>query len=177
VRVTATLRLPTVYLDPGVRDDRRALARKGIVLVGSIKSAALVEVVAFGSATSEVGGSIRAYVRERLAAAVGRWSRRSAGIATAILLGDRTGLADEDTKRLQDAGTYHVIAISGGNIAILTALLLGAMRLCLLPARAAGFGTILFLLLYGRAAGSAPSIDRAGNPRQCRTVCAAAHRQ
>ena len=31
-------------------------------------------------------------------------------------------------RRLQEAGTYHVIAISGGNIAILAGLLLGGFR-------------------------------------------------
>ena len=51
------------------------------------------------------------------------WIQRSAAVATAILIGDRTGLSDDDERRLQDAGTYHVIAISGGNIAILTTLL------------------------------------------------------
>ena len=35
---------------------------------------------------------------------------------TAVLIGDRTGLPDEIRTRLQAAGTYHVIAISGGNI-------------------------------------------------------------
>ena len=44
VRVPAFLRQPSTYLNPGTPDERPALARKGIVLVGSVKSAALVEV-------------------------------------------------------------------------------------------------------------------------------------
>ena len=64
-----------------------------------------------------------------LSGTVGPWSARSAGVAAAIAIGDRTGLAQDDEERLQAAGTYHVIAISGGNIAILTLLLVGAAAL------------------------------------------------
>ena len=99
---------------------RASLARRGVILVGSIRSAALVGVTARGSAIHEVAAATRAWTRRRLSEFVGRWGKRSAAIATAILIGDRTGLPDEDERRLQEAGTYHVIAISGGNIAILT---------------------------------------------------------
>ena len=37
------------------------------------------------------------------------------------LIGDRAGLDDAVVRRLQEAGTFHVIAISGGNIAVLAA--------------------------------------------------------
>src|SRR5690242_21536204 len=37
------------YLDPGVPDNERALARRGTTLVGSVKSGALVEVTARAS--------------------------------------------------------------------------------------------------------------------------------
>ena len=124
VRVTATLREPAVYLNPGAGDARASLASRGVILVGSIKSAALVVVTHQGSALAEAAASTRAWTRRGLSQFVGRWGSRSAAIATAILIGDRTGLPDEDERRLQEAGTYHVIAISGGNIAILTVFLL-----------------------------------------------------
>ena len=47
----------------------------------------------------------------------------------AILIGDRGSLDPDVEQRLQEAGTYHVIAISGGNIAILAGLILGALWL------------------------------------------------
>ena len=61
----------------------------------------------------------------------------SAAIVTAIVIGDRTGLDDAVERRLQEAGTYHVIAISGGNIAILAGLTLAAFRLVGMLGRAA----------------------------------------
>src|SRR6185369_4049343 len=99
-----------------------------IALVGTVKSAALVEIVSRGGHAAEMAVSLRAFARRSIAASVGRWSTRSAGIVTAIVIGDRTGLDDEVERRLQEAGTYHVIAISGGNIAILAGMTLIIFR-------------------------------------------------
>ena len=49
IAATATLRRPSRYFDPGVADNERALARHGTTLVGTVKSGALVEVLARGS--------------------------------------------------------------------------------------------------------------------------------
>ncbi len=163
VRVPVFLRLPAVYLDPGVHDDRRALARRGMVLVGSAKSAMLIQVRHRGSLVAECAATVRAWVRVTLADVVGRWSARSAAIATAVLIGDRTGLPDADTRRLQDAGTYHVIAISGGNIAILTVMLLALFAVAGLGIRPAAILTILALLAYREIVVAAPSVERAIN--------------
>ena len=59
--------------------------------------------------------------RRPLERALGRRSSRPSSSATA------PGLDDEVQRRLQEAGTYHVIAISGGNIAILAGLMLGGV--------------------------------------------------
>lgn len=155
------LREPLDYRDPGVPSDRARLARQGIVLLGSVKSAALTMVTARGTWLGEAAAGLRARVRTATAASVGRWSPRSAGVVTAILIGDRSGLDAEDERRLQEAGTYHVIAISGGNIALLTALLVGAGRAARLPGRGTAAASIALLAFYGYAAGLAPSVLRA----------------
>lgn len=161
VRVPASLREPAVYLNPGVPNERRALARRGVALVGTVKSGALVEITARGSPLDEWASGLRSRARSVLSAAVGAWSVRSAGVAIAIVLGDRTGLPQDDERRLQEAGTYHVIAISGGNIAILTLVLLTMMRWLRVPPRVASLLAIVVLLFYGRVAGSSASVDRA----------------
>jgi competence protein ComEC len=155
------VREPAVYFNPGVSDDRRALARRGIILVGSVKSAALVEAVAPGSWIAEFAGAARIAARERLSTFVGQWSVRSAGVATAILLGDRTGLDQDDERRLQEAGTYHVMAISGGNIAIFTGVCLVLLRALRVPPRASATLTIAVLLIYGYIVAPSPSVQRA----------------
>lgn len=161
IRTFAQLRRPTRYLDPGVPDQERALARRGVALVGTVKSAALVEVVGHGGAASEAAAAGRAFVRRAIASAVGQWRPRSAAIVTAILIGDRTGLEPDVVRRLQEAGTYHVIAISGGNIAILAGLTLTVFRVAGLLGRGAMVTAIAGLLAYGAFVSGGASVDRA----------------
>ena len=161
IRAPAFLRRPATYLNPGTPDERRALARRGIALVGSVKSAALVEVASRGRAFDEAAGDLRSWTRRRLASRIGFYGARSSGLATAVLIGDRSGLAIEDERRLQEAGTYHVIAISGGNIAILAVLLTVLWRVLLIRARSGALLTAGLLLFYGSVAGGAASVSRA----------------
>ena len=161
IRAPVLLRLPTTYRDPGVPDDTRGLARRGIVLLGTVKSGSLVEIVGRGSFASEAAAAARAWVRHRLDDCIGRWSPRSAAIAIAILIGDRSGLSDVDERHLQEAGTYHVIAISGGNIAILAAILLTVLRLIQVPMTLSAGTTMIALLFYGQLASGGASVSRA----------------
>ncbi|MGE4053629.1 MAG: DNA internalization-related competence protein ComEC/Rec2 [Vicinamibacterales bacterium] len=163
LRFPAQLRRPSRYLNPGVPDAERSLALQGITLVGSIKSAVLVDLVSRGSLFQEATASARARVREIIAATVGPWSTRSAAIVTAILIGDRGGLDVDLQRKLQEAGTYHVIAISGGNIAILTAVILGLFRIAGVLNRAALLAAIAVLALYSQVVGveGGRSVERA----------------
>ena len=161
IRVPAELRRPSRYLNPGVADEERALARRGTTLVGSVKSGVLVDVVANGGRLSEAAGDIRGFVRRAIASAVGRWSARSAAIVTAIVIGDRAGIDDGLERRLQEAGTYHVIAISGGNIAILAGLTLVGFRIAGLLGRAAMLTAIAGLMAYCCIIGGSASVNRA----------------
>jgi competence protein ComEC len=161
LRMPVLLRRPTGYGDPGVADDVKGLARRGVVLLGTVKSGALVEVVAAGSLLEEAAARARRWARRQLAAHVGRWSGQSGAIASAILIGDRTGLSDEDERRLQEAGTYHVIAISGGNIAILTALMLVTLRSIGVRSELAAGLSIAGLLFFAEVASGGASVTRA----------------
>ena len=163
VRVWALLREPVSYRNPGNAgaNERRRLARQGTTLVGSVKSARMVEVVTKGGRIGELLADGRAYVRAAVARHVGRRSAESAGIITAILIGDRAGLTDEVERRLQDAGTYHVIAISGGNIAILAGVLLTLLRLARCPPRAGAALSIAGLAAYAALVGDEASVVRA----------------
>lgn len=161
IDVTASLRVPGRYQDPGVPDGRLDLARRGIVLLGSAKSGALVEPVARAGWLAEGAAATRAAARTAIARHVGRWSERSAAIVTAILIGDRAGLDDEVQQKLREAGTYHVIAISGGNIAILAAVLIGILRACRVPARAGCWVAMAGLAGYAFLVGGGASVVRA----------------
>ena len=161
VRMPVAFRRAPRFLNPGVADQERVLMRRGFALLGSVKSALLVDVVEAGPVWQEAAAAARAFVRRAVGAAVGPHGRRSAGIVTAILIGDRAGLDTETRRRLQAGGTFHVIAISGGNIAILTSVLLAVMRLAGVPPRAAALGALACLLAYWQSVGSEASVARA----------------
>ena len=161
VRLPVQLHRPSRYLNPGVPDNERALARRGTTLVGSVKSGALVEVIGRAAWPSEGLGAARAFARRAIRESVARWNGRSGAIVAAIVIGERTGLDADVQRRLQEAGTYHVIAISGGNIAILAGLLLAAFRLTGRLGRTAMLASIAALLAYARLVGGGASVDRA----------------
>jgi competence protein ComEC len=161
VRAPAELRRPSRYLDAGVRDSERELARRGTSLVGTIKSGVLVDVVSRGGPIDEAMAAVRACARRAIQSAVGHWSSRSAAIVSAVVIGDRTALEPDVQRSLQEAGTYHVIAISGGNIAIVAGLLLGTFRLFGILGRAALVAAILAIVAYGELVGGGASVDRA----------------
>ncbi len=161
VRLTATLRPAARYLNPGLADQQRSLMLRGTTLLGSVKSALLVEVVGQGGLWAELAGRSRAVVRRNVDRTVGRHSRRSAGVVTAVLIGDRAGLSPDDRRRLQASGTYHVIAISGGNVAILAGAILLLLRLLRVSYRLSILIAIGLLVAYGAVVGSEPSVARA----------------
>ncbi|MEX2271945.1 MAG: DNA internalization-related competence protein ComEC/Rec2 [Vicinamibacterales bacterium] len=161
VRMPAVLRRPARYLNEGVADQELLLARRGIALVGSAKSAALVQVVERGRWFDEWASAIRATVRRALARHVSVRDPQSGAVAVAILIGDRGSLDPDVEQRLQEAGTYHVIAISGGNIAILAALILATLWAMGIRGGWAAGGAVLLLAAYAHLAGAGPSVLRA----------------
>ena len=161
VRMPVQLHRPSRYLDPGVPDNERMLARSGTTLVGTVKSGALVEITSKGRWWSEYAGGARLFARRAFERFVGRWSPQSAAIVTAIVIGDRAGLDADVERRLQDAGTYHVIAISGGNIAILAGLLMAACRFAGCLGRGAMLTAIGVLIAHAALVEGGASVDRA----------------
>ncbi len=161
LKVPALLRRPAHYLDAGVPDQERLLARRGVSLVGSIKSAALVEVTGRGHWFDEAAASMRAAVRGAMTRHVAVRDPQSAAVATAILIGDRGSLDADVERRLQKAGTYHVIAISGGNIAILAGLILAVLWWLGIRGGWAAGAAVALLAWYAFVAGGGPSVTRA----------------
>jgi competence protein ComEC len=161
VRLSATLRRAARYLNFGVADAERGLALRGDALVGTVKSAALVDVIARGWWLDERAGDARAFARRAIGRSVARWSPRSAALVTAIVIGDRAGLDEDVERQMQDAGTYHVVAISGGNVALFAGALIGLFRLSGVLGRTAMIAAILVLLSYAYTVGAGASVERA----------------
>ena len=155
--VTA-VRRPLPYRNVGVPDAERALARRGLRLFATVKSATLVSTTP-GPWWEEVAAAARARVR----AVVTRHVTDPTGAATvtAILIGDRSSLGGEVVRNLQHAGVYHVVAISGGNVGIWLALLMGLPHAAGLGARAAMLWLAMGLLGFAVVVDGGASVARA----------------
>ena len=121
-------RLPDVVRNPGSPGVEWQRLTQPFDLLGTIKSAALVEVTP-APWPEELAARVRQHVRRSAERLVGPYAETSQAVVTAILIGDRAGLDEALVRRLQAAGTFHVIAISGGNVAMLTMACLLGFRL------------------------------------------------
>ena len=128
--VWADLRPPHGRSDPGAFDAAEQARRDGIHATGWCKSALLV---------APGGGREIGWLAD-LAARARRWSRarlvaaiapgREQALVRAMVLGERTALDEDTSETFRIAGTYHVLALSGSQVAMVAALLgwaLGAM--------------------------------------------------
>ena len=119
----ATLGSPRGFGNPGSFDAVAQARRQGIHAVGSCKSARLIKIEGRGDI-----GWLRA-----AASRVRRWGRRAferfmlpgteQGLARAMVLGDRTGVDPDTADAFRVAGTYHILAISGAQVALVAGML------------------------------------------------------
>jgi len=133
VRLFATLSRPRGFLNPGAFDVIAAARHAGIVATGYCKSPQLISVLGRG----EVGFLRDLSARGRKAAR--RVFRQAIlagpeeGLVRAMVLGDRTGVSPETADAFRAAGTFHVLALSGAQVALLAGLLVGGLRLLHAP--------------------------------------------
>jgi competence protein ComEC len=160
IAVPVLLREPQRLRNPGSPGDLWVQLHRTIDLVGTIKSGALVKVTP-ARWWDEAAAELRRHVRTTAARYVAPRSAQSAAIVAAILIGDRAGLADDVQRRLRAAGTYHVIAISGGNVAILTSVCFVLLRVAIRSFRVVALITMTMVLTYGWVVGNEPSVRRA----------------
>jgi competence protein ComEC len=123
VSVWTTLRPPHGFGNPGSFNVAAHARRRGIHAFGYCKSARLVRLLG----PADVGWPRAAASRVR------RWARRAfeacmlpgseQGLARAMVLGDRTGVDDETAEAFRVAGTYHILAISGAQVALVAGIL------------------------------------------------------
>jgi competence protein ComEC len=85
-----------------------------------------------------------------------------AGLARAIMLGDRRGVGQDWLDKFSQTGTTHIMAISGMNITILSALVMNFLIFLGLWRRQAFYAAVVFLVLYLFLIGFPASAARAG---------------
>ena len=82
-------------------------------------------------------------------------------IYTAMLLGEKSDLSEEQLVRFSQSGTMHLFAISGLHIGVISTVLAQALTLIRIPRRIAPFIGLSLLYVYVEITGAAPSAVRA----------------
>jgi competence protein ComEC len=82
-------------------------------------------------------------------------------VLEALLLGERSRMDPSITESLQRAGIYHLFAISGAHIAIISFFLFSLLKLSRVPTRLSYLFVIAFLVFYAFLVEGRPSVMRA----------------
>jgi len=89
------------------------------------------------------------------------FEREEADFLKGILLGERGNISDKRRSDFSDAGIYHVLAISGLHIGIISGILYLLFSILRLPPLLRVVASIPVLLSYGVVTGMRPSVQRA----------------
>lgn len=123
IGVWTTLKAPRGFGDPAADDVAGRAFRNGIHAAGYCKSPRVLQVER-ASRPEDVSGWIarlRQQARRCLREAVPEGPEQD--VVRAMVLGDKAGLDDETAESFRIAGTYHVLALSGTQVALVALLL------------------------------------------------------
>jgi competence protein ComEC len=155
VRAAARLQAPTGFRNPGGFDYLARLARDGIHVTGSARVEEVVPLDAPGPPWHE---RVRRRALDAIDAAL---PPASAALLGGLLLGERRGLPPEIDDGFRRAGVYHVLAVSGFNVALVASAVFVLARLIGLGNRTAAAGAVVVVLGFGAVVGPQPSVLRA----------------
>ena len=100
-------------------------------------------------------------IEEHFSAPDGRSLSQQGAVLEAMLLGERGRMDEETTAALQRSGLFHLIAISGAHIGIISVLFFSVLRFFRMPKRASYLVLIVFLLFYSLLVEGRASVFRA----------------
>ena len=137
-------------------DERGWLRRQGIHVV--LKSRSWRQIGRRGGV-----GAVADRLRRWLASGIAPGLRgERAALLQGIVLGADEGLSDDLRDRFRSSGLYHLLAVSGQNVAIIAVGMLLLGRLAAVPRWAAELATLAAIASYVLAVGLQPSVVRAG---------------
>jgi competence protein ComEC len=162
VKGWATWKIPRNFENPGSTDSARMLARRGIFVIGRVKSLRLLETVPGGCTNpwTRLANLAGDRVRQSLEPLRKNGRVRSAAILASLIIGDYSGLDTTTRETFQNSGTYHVLVISGLHVAWIAGLLIQCLKLIRVPERARYLSALAAILLYTCVVGFQASITR-----------------
>jgi competence protein ComEC len=156
-RVALETRLdhPLSFSNPGTFDYAARLRRHGISVVGTARGE---RIVALDDRPPSWPVRFR---RHAVAAMREALPPVSAALMAGLLLGDRTALPRDLDVAFRRAGVYHVLAVSGFNVALVASTVWALLALARAPRRLAALGALVVVVAFAAVVGPQPSVLRA----------------
>lgn len=163
VRFTAKLRPPRNFRNPGAFDYENYLHGLAISELASV-DVAKIEVLP-GKTGRRLGfwrSRIRRSILEHMTnPQTGLWDRDDAALFAAMIVGDDSLLVRGVREEFQETGVYHLLVVSGMNVALLALAVFWLARRLHAPEWAAAMATIALSAFYAYVAGMGVPIQRA----------------
>ncbi len=162
LRLAASLALPRSFRNPGSFDYPGDLASRGVAATGRSPSARLHQVLRPPPPLERAAGAVRrGIVASFRRAFESTGSTVASAIEEAIVLGIRDRVPREAERILREAGTSHLLAISGFHVAVLSLCVWRVSRLACLRGRGRAAVLLVTLGVYLHLTARAPSVARA----------------
>src|SRR5436190_3145709 len=120
LEIIVRLRRPTNYRDPGVFDFRQYLERQGIFWTGTIRSPRLITILDRGSRIERFTDRMQDAIERRLSRFFAD-DRDTRGLVLGMVLGRKHDLTPAVERDFQAGGLYHMVVVSGFNLAVIAA--------------------------------------------------------
>jgi len=156
-RIRAEVRLSRAagFRNPGGFDYAEHLEREGIHVVGSTRADRLTIIDDPGPPWHS---RLRRQARDTIERAL---PPASAALLAGLLLGERTTLPPDIDTGFRRAGVYHLLAVSGFNVALVAGATFALLTLVRLPRRAAASAAMVVVAGFAAVVGPQPSVLRA----------------
>jgi len=162
IECAAALRTPEGPRNPGAFDWRDWLTRQHIAFTATVASNDTCAVLARDRGNPLTALSLRLHDRFERALRCGLEDEPElAGVLTGMVIGERADIPPDTYADFQRTGVFHVFAINGLHVGLVTVLVLILLRAAQVPARWTGAAAIPLLVLYVWATGAHPGAVRA----------------
>ena len=155
VIVDARLHRPIGYRNPGGFDYPAHLRREGILLIGNARADRLVAI------TPDAPPWPVAVKRWAVSVINARLPEASAALLAGLLMGERSQLPQDSDEAFRRAGVYHILAVSGFNVALLAGAVFAVLAIVGVPRRGAAVVAAAALVGFALVVGGQPSVLRA----------------
>lgn len=155
VGVEGRLVRPMGFRNPGAFDHTRRLQRQGVHVVGTVRGP---DIAILDASEPPWHVGVRRHARAAMRAAL---PPVSAALLAGLLLGDRGDLPHDVDAAFRRAGVYHVLAVSGFNVALVAASVWILLALACAPRRLAALVAAGVVAGFAAVAGPQPSVLRA----------------